>query len=184
MRWRGSTRVKGLLSIALFVVSASALSAASYELKGGEFTYYLSTGTDGGECRVRDIASSATEVVCRDGEILAAASSVDGCLDSQKSGYCMLGVPQVGRESGSVLNCAAGKSYYIHTGIWDDNNCIVVGQMKSCMSTDRSSGAGASCKVGCENAIGSGVCCIMGANSTESCYTVNPPDEDASPSGE
>ena len=171
------------LLLALFCTLAFGADAAKYELVSGEQRIYLSTGTEGGECRVRDVASSATEVVCRDGETMVAASSADGCLDSLGGGYCFLGHPQRGRESVNPLTCSDGKIYYIHTGIWDDNNCIVVGELKSCMSSDRSSGAGASCKVGCENAIGSGVCCIMGPDDEEPCYTVNPPDDAESSDG-
>jgi hypothetical protein len=171
------------LLLTVFCTLASGVHAANYELASGEQLIYLSTGTEGGECRVRDVASSATEVICRDGETMVAASSADGCLDSRGAGYCFRGHPQKARESANPLTCSDGKIYYIHTGIWDDNNCIAVGELKSCMSADRSSGAGASCKVGCENAIGLGVCCIMGPNDEEPCYTVNPPEDAESSDG-
>jgi hypothetical protein len=134
--------------------------AASVSIDVGEKTYYVDTGTDGGQCRTRDLADGRRETVCRDGNNEAALSSDAGCLDSAGSAYCAVGRRRVQPfEAGSELTCASGAAYFLLVGA--EANCRLSGGSKTCTARDGSQ-ATADCVDGCGNTKGAGGCCLAG----------------------
>jgi len=131
---------------------------ASVAIDVGKRTYYVDTGTDGGQCRTRDLADGGRETVCRDGKNEAALSSDAGCLDSAGAGYCAVGRRRVQlAEAGSELTCASGSAYFLLVG--PDATCGVKRTEKACESPDGKSSAVADCNLGCVRTTGGGNCC-------------------------
>src|SRR6185436_15124662 len=149
----------GILFTAATLATGLAFGA-SVSIDVGKKTYYIDTGTDGGQCRTRDLADGSRETVCRDGKNEAALSSVAGCLDSAGSAYCAVGRRRVHlAEAGSQLTCASGAAYFLLVGA--EANCRLSGESKTCTAGDGSQ-ATADCMDGCGNTQGAGGCCQAG----------------------
>jgi len=120
-------------------------------------TYYVGTGTDGGTCQTRELANGGHETICRDGTHIAALSTLEGCLDSNGSGYCTLGRRRAIGGAGSELTCASGPAFFLLVG--PEATCRVSQDEKTCQSPDGKSTATADCKSGCLRTTGAGNCC-------------------------
>jgi len=103
--------MRRMIALSAGILMTSHALGASVAIDVGKKTYYVDTGTDGGQCRTRDLADGSRETVCRDGRNEAVLSSDVGCLESAGSGYCAVGRRRVQRaEAGSELTCASGRS--------------------------------------------------------------------------
>ena len=154
-----------------FLLVGSAAFAAGTQIRIDGKTYYLHTGTSEGTCTTREIAGGL-EIVCKDGESVAALSTADGCLDSSGTGYCARGREWQSGGAGSELTCADCKGYFLWVGPRAD--CRIRDGVKTCEAPDNVTSATASCRTGCMETHGAATCCIA---DTEGC----PPVEDDTP---
>ena len=145
-------------AVLLAAISSSPAPAIDKKVTVSDNVFYLSTNTPHGECRSREVADGAIDWICQDEASFAALNTKIGCLDSGGAGYCARNRPGRHGESGSQLNCSGGKDYFPHTGIWDDNNCILQDGRKVCQSTGGKGFAEAACH-GCIRTEGAGMCC-------------------------
>jgi hypothetical protein len=153
--------MKKLVLLMWAAALAGPLHAAEAGISIGESLYYVSTGTDGGTCKTRDLARGAHETVCTDGNNVAALSSTDGCLDSSGKGWCALDHRQPAGQAGSELTCAKGESWFLSVGA--EATCkFDKAERKTCTSPDGKSSASASCASGCMETKGAGTCCEAG----------------------
>lgn len=166
-----------LLVVPLALCIAAPALASAMKLATADPPIFLQVDIKGSVCNTTQNKDGSWEASCAHGSDEVHASSVDGCLDSTGMGYCGTAKPPHPAPSVNQLSCPGGVSYYLTSGVQAENDCTTkLGeQWKRCESSDKENYAEASCKAGCGDAGGAGVCCMGGKDDCPFGYPVPEP---------
>ncbi len=154
--------------LALLVVTVPCLAAEGRFTSKGN-TYTVRTNTSGGSCVTESVLINGlfgSRVTCSDGDVTAVGNTIFGCEAISMEGLCAKGIPPVGPEGSSQLNCSDGPSYNISDGgsahgCSNDNDPNA--DSASCVDAQEPDNfAQASCDDGCGDVGGMGCCCQVG----------------------